>query len=172
MRVTIELSTGGRNAIVKLDNLYKVKIPNASKLVSYTTAHKMKRMAQDFVDTNAKFHGKAPGTLSSGISVKPGVFGRIKKQYYVNASAISGGHDYASDVEYGTKPHIIRMPVGSHGDKLAMGWSGNSPKRRYGGYRTHIHPGSKGMFFMKHAFDWIVKGHEGFDIFEQYATMR
>lgn len=156
--VNIRLSTGGKNIIAQLDSLRK-KIPNAAAQLSIYTAREMARMARQNVHDRAKWHGKTPGQLESGIRARTVAMSRLRKTYSVTASAKSeDGFDYASAVESGTKGHQIVMPIGSMGDALARGWRSNTDPFWIGVNRiSHRHPGAQPMNFMRDAFNLVVK---------------
>lgn len=157
MNVTITLSAGSRHALMKLDNFQKVALPEMADAVSRGTATRIVNKARSIVNEESLWHGKKPGQLEKSIFINnsKSFVSKNNKKFYVEATA-----PYAAVVERGAKPHAIRMPVGSAGDKMATGWRGNSPKRKYGGYRTHFHPGFEGMFFMSGAFNHGVNEME------------
>jgi hypothetical protein len=149
--ITIKIGAGWKHLTLDLDGARK-RIDGGALLFNRRLAKTITTAMIDNLQKRTKWHGKRPGRLRNSIRIRTGEMSKRTKQQIITVSA-----PYAGYVEEGTKPHDIRMPVGSRGDTMALGWRGNTPRRRYGGYRRHRHPGARPMHFAKDAFEGRIR---------------
>lgn len=125
--------TGKNKALRHLYNLER-NIPIAGEYAINQLADNIVRYAKEHIAMRWKwqYHGEAG--LAGGIKKLKGKAGKRISRVFIKASKVKKGHDYAPDVEKGTRPHEI--PIGN---------------------KIVYHPGSRPMFYMRDALRKGIK---------------
>jgi len=109
-------------------------IPKSSNAISSIIANKIKNKARRNLAFAGAYSGHRHNALLNGTDVIKQASGKWVAYSYAEDEK---GHDYAPDVEYGTKPHWIKNP-----DPRCWGWKvGN--QHYYILPDTHYHPGAQ-----------------------------
>lgn len=129
-------------------------VPNTMRLSSREIAKRIQTRAKNNITERARW--QRSGQLQNSIKVRPNKSGKKTVSYTVEATS-----PHAAAVEYGTKPHVIPMPIGSKGDRLARYWRGNTVRGNSSRAFTqseafHLHPGTRPMKFMQGAYNEVL----------------